>query len=403
MDLPDISKYNYELPPDRIARHPLKQRDRSKLLTYSGGRIGHTLFRDLPEVVPANRLMVFNNTRVVQARFLFHKDSGAGIEVFCLEPFDPPDYESALAATGTAVWKCMVGNAGKWKENMLSMTAVGTGNLKLNAARQGKKDGTFLVRFSWDPAELPFGRVLDAAGRTPIPPYLEREAEPSDRERYQTVYSRIEGSVAAPTAGLHFTRALMDRMRRKGHETLDTTLHVSAGTFRPVRNNDLAAHEMHSEHMYFTKGTVTALKHRRDRILAVGTTSVRTIETIYWLGVKVLASPGKFSACMGLDQWEAFDLPQNVPVEKSLEALIAAMDTEGLEIMEAVTKLIIFPGYRFRLTGSLLTNFHMPRSTLLLLIAAFTGKDWRRIYEYALDNEFRFLSYGDSSYLEPGG
>ena len=369
MDGININEYSYNLPAERIARYPLAERDRSKLLVYRAGQVYHTVFRNLPGIIPPRQLLVFNNTRVVQARLLFQKESGARIEIFCLEPHDPPDYYQAFGRQGSCTWKCLVGNARKWKEGILKMEAGGPFSAVLQASPEGKTGSAFLVRFSWEPPDLSFSQVMETAGNTPIPPYLEREAEDDDRMRYQTVYAKIEGSVAAPTSGLHFTDEILSRIRETGNGFLETTLHIGAGTFQPVAAADIREHNMHRERIYFSTGMLRSLISNEGRILAVGTTSVRTIESLYWLGVKSMVYPDIPDRGMVLDQWDAYELPGGYSLKESLTALGACLDKSGRSSMEAVTQLLIMPGYRFRLVNRMITNFHMPRSTLLLLVS----------------------------------
>jgi len=400
MDRIDINDYTYQLPADRIARYPLTERDQSKLLVYSGGQISHTAFTNLPDIIPEKQLLVFNNTRVIQARLLFRKESGARIEIFCLEPYDPPDYHQAFSKQGSCTWKCLVGNAKKWKSGKLQMNIDGMHSVNIKAGHAGTTDGAYLIKFSWEPAGMTFSQLIELAGNTPIPPYLDRDAEGSDKLNYQTVYSKVEGSVAAPTSGLHFTEEVIDRIRSKGNSLLETTLHIGAGTFQPVIKRDISGHVMHKEHIYFTVNMLEQLTAGKDSILAVGTTSVRAIESLYWLGVKSILDSQFFSRGMILEQWDAYELPDSYSIEESFGSLIDYLRNAGYESMEAMTQLLIMPGYRFRLVDRMITNFHLPGSTLLLLIAAFTGNDWKKIYNHALENDFRFLSYGDSSYLD---
>jgi S-adenosylmethionine:tRNA ribosyltransferase-isomerase len=394
-----ISEYDYDLPGDRIARYPLQDRERSRLLVYSRGKISDTIFKNVTDYIPGNQLMVFNNTRVIQARLKYVKDSGARIEIFCLEPVEPADYESAFNKTGSSTWKCLVGNAGKWKQGALTLHIPDGAGIILSAEIYGREDGTFLIHFSWSPGHHPFSHILGVAGMTPIPPYLERDPEQSDKENYQTVYSKVEGSVAAPTAGFHFTRNILDRLAARGTKIMETTLHIGAGTFRPVLGDDVEAHIMHKEHIYFTMDMLETMLEYQGRITAVGTTSVRTLESAYWLGVKLLEGSAAISRPLTLEQWDAYRLPDHYTFEESIDALIRRLKHEGLVRAEAMTQLMILPGYKFRTLNRIITNFHLPRSTLLLLIAAFVGEDWKKIYRYALNHDFRFLSYGDSSLL----
>jgi S-adenosylmethionine:tRNA ribosyltransferase-isomerase len=398
----NISDFDYPLTCDRIAKYPLREREESKLLIYSGGNISHTSFKNITDFLPADQLMVFNNTRVIQARLKFRKRSGAQIEIFCLEPSEPADYESAFTKTGSCTWKCLVGNAGKWKNKPLTLLVHDGSQTLLSVERTGRDGDTFLIRFSWIPGDQPFSYILEATGQTPIPPYLEREPEQSDKTHYQTIYSKIDGSVAAPTAGFHFTKYILDKLAARGTRILETTLHIGAGTFRPVLADDVTAHIMHREHFYFTPELLENMMEYEGRITAVGTTSVRTLETIYWLGVKVLEESADINHPLILDQKDACRLPGHYSFSESISRLIRGFKKSRTKRAEGLTQLMILPGYRFHAVNKIITNFHLPRSTLLLLIAAFVGEDWKKIYRYALDNDFRFLSYGDSSLLSTG-
>jgi S-adenosylmethionine:tRNA ribosyltransferase-isomerase len=404
----NISDYTYDLPGERIAKYPLTERDGSKLLLYNKGKISHTVFRELPGLVNQETLMVFNDTRVLQARLRFEKQTGARVEIFCLEPYDPADYNLAFQKTSGSAWKCLVGNARKWKTGPLQMEMqIGGRRLRMMAEKTGREKDAFLIRFRWEPAEIPFGRILEQAGTTPIPPYLNREAEDSDKYTYQTVYSRTDGSVAAPTAGLHFTETVLKEMALRGIPMLELTLHVGAGTFQPVIANELRDHPMHAEHFFIHRSSIETLMNHKGKILAVGTTTTRVLESVYRMGIRLMGARPQmdtgFQADRGyfLDQWEAYRLPRK-DRRSSLETLLSHMDENGIELLEGITRLMIVPGYEFGMVDRLLTNYHQPRSTLLLLVAAFIGKDWRRVYDYALKNDFRFLSYGDSSLLIPG-
>jgi S-adenosylmethionine:tRNA ribosyltransferase-isomerase len=398
-----IEDYQYELPASRIAKYPLMERDGSKLLVYDRGHISHRLFRELTGLLEKKDLLVFNDTRVVQARLMFRKETGSSIEIFCLEPYDPADYYLAFQKTSESVWKCLVGNAKKWKEGSLVLTMeTEKRKIRLEALKSGREKDAFLIRFSWNDDGINFGEILEMAGKTPIPPYLEREAEFQDRETYQTVYSRFDGSVAAPTAGFHFTNPLLDELEATGIPMLNLTLHVGAGTFQPVASGRLEDHPMHAEHFYVNKESLESILNHRGRILAVGTTSTRILESIFWLGSRLTVHTKPSGSGLFLDQWEAYQLPEMEP-GRSLEQLLTLMEERGWSSLEGMTRLMIVPGYRFRLVNRLLTNYHQPRSTLLLLVAAFIGEDWRKVYQYALNNDFRFLSYGDSSLLIPSG
>ncbi|MCK4853021.1 MAG: S-adenosylmethionine:tRNA ribosyltransferase-isomerase [Bacteroidales bacterium] len=402
-----MEKYTYTLPENRIAKYPLAERNRSKLLICDKGKVYHRTFRDLPSLVSQEVLMVFNDTRVVQARLIFEKTTGSKIEIFCLEPHKPSGYYQAFQQTSTATWKCLVGNAKKWKKDPLSMKVelgTGTGMRKreilLAAEKTGRDKDAFLIRFHWNPEDAYFGEILEEAGKTPIPPYLKRDAEPQDKHSYQTVYSLIDGSVAAPTAGFHFTDAVLEQIDRKGIARLNLTLHVGAGTFQPVSTDNPANHPMHAEHFYVSRRAIQTLLDHQGEIMAVGTTTTRLLESLFWLGLKLPEGKESSAVPMFLDQWEAYKL-QAGSREDSLQKLLRYMTVNGLEVMEGITRLMIVPGYNFRMVNRLITNFHQPGSTLLMLVAAFIGEDWRKVYDYALANDFRFLSYGDSSLLIP--
>jgi len=442
----DISFYDYPLPEERIAKFPLERRDDSRLLVYRGGRIGEMVFRDIGRVLPAGALLVFNDTKVVRARIILHKESGARIEIFCLEPRDPADYERAFAVRAASVWECLVGNSKRWKGGALSaefeynggrytLTATRVdegkagaenGTASMSVARPvGERDGerlrstarsTFpqparpvgegLVRFEWD-APLTFGQLLEHLGRVPIPPYLGRESEEIDEVRYQTVYSRFEGSVAAPTAGLHFSEELLESLGAGGKgsapsaggiDTARITLHVGAGTFLPVKGDDARTHAMHAEHFEVTLFALEALAAHVGRTVVVGTTTVRTLESLVALAWRI-RNLGTSDEQRPIGQWELYDIPDSFDGGQALRTLIDYMRSHNLDRLKAATRIMIVPGYRFRLVDALITNFHQPRSTLLLLVGALVGDDWRRIYDYALGSGFRFLSYGDSSIL----
>lgn len=396
-----IADYTYELPGHRIAKFPLAQRHNSQLLVYRQERITHTIFSQLPDNVPENSLMVFNNTKVIQARMIFRKPTGARIEIFCLEPDMPPDYTQVFAQRQCCRWKCIVGNLKKWKTPELEQQVViNDQTISLKAIKTDNNSGSLLVEFEWT-GDVPFGQIVENIGLTPIPPYLNREATQADKQRYQTVYSKQAGSVAAPTAGLHFTPEVFRSLQQKGVLRRELTLHVGAGTFKPVDSEHIGDHEMHAEHFFVTRELLEAFQNNRRPLIAVGTTSVRMLESLYWLGVKVLE--GKITQLQHalISQWEVYDLPQNIAPKKALNALLIMMHKQQITAFHATTQIIIVPGYRFRMLNGLITNFHQPHSTLLLLIAAFVGNDWRRIYDYALQHNFRFLSYGDSSLLLP--
>ena len=395
----DINRFDYDLPDERIAKFPLAERSASKLLVYRGGEISERHFADIGEVLPAGELLVFNNTKVIRARIIMHKPSGARIEVFCLEPHRPADYERAFAVVGRCEWSCIVGNRKKWKEGYVEINFEHKGRAEyLRAWLTEDRGRECTVRFEWT-APMTFGQLLEHLGRIPIPPYLNRESEEIDNTRYQTVYSKFEGSVAAPTAGLHFTSELIDAMKERGFEFEEVTLHVGAGTFLPVKDEDAARHPMHTEHFEVRRATVARLLERWGHITAVGTTSVRTLESLTALGWRIRTA-GTPDADRVIGQWELYDIPSDYTGREALGDLLAWMDREGTDRLKAATQIMITPlGYEFRIVHNIVTNFHQPKSTLLLLVSAFVGDDWRRIYDYALSHGFRFLSYGDSSVL----
>lgn len=391
-----MEDYTYALPEERIARYPLEDREASKLLIWEDGKIREQQFAAVRELLQPGQLLLFNNTKVIHARLFFRKATGAVIEIFCLEPCQPSDYALNFAAYGRCAWNCMVGNLKKWKGEAIECTFEYRGRSYVLKAEKQKQEGAEVtVYFSWE-AELSFSEVLECCGRMPIPPYLNRESEESDEIRYQTVYSKEEGSVAAPTAGLHFTRPLLADLRRKGIETAELTLHVGAGTFRPVKAECIGGHDMHTEHIVISKELVCRLRDKTGEAIAVGTTSVRTLESLYWMGVKRLEGMEEFYV---LGQWDAYMLPAHYSLQAAMQALAEWFDESHQELLKARTTIIIVPGYRFRVIDALFTNFHQPQSTLLLLVAAAIGEDWEKVYAYALEHEFRFLSYGDSSFL----
>lgn len=395
----DINQFDYDLPDRRIAKFPLAERSASKLLVYRNGAISESRFDRLGEELPEGAMLVFNNTKVIRARIIMHKPSGARIEVFCLEPHAPADYERAFAVKGKCAWSCIVGNLKKWKEGALviDFTLDGTPQ-QLRAYRTGTGGREQIVRFEWE-ADLTFGELLELLGRIPIPPYLNRESEEIDNTRYQTVYSKVEGSVAAPTAGLHFTPELIGAMEARGFGFEEVTLHVGAGTFLPVKDEDAAKHPMHTEHFEVRRATVARLLERWGHITAVGTTSVRTLESLAALAWRIRTG-GTPDAERAIGQWEPYDIPSGYTGREALEELLAWMDAHGCDRLKAATRIMITPlGYEFRIVRNIVTNFHQPKSTLLLLVSAFVGEEWRNIYDYALDHGFRFLSYGDSSVL----
>ena len=393
-----IRDYDYPLPDERIAKFPLTERDSSKLLVYEGGRISETVFRNLPSLLPEGSLMVFNNTRVIQARLHFRKgeaQDGALIEVFLLEPANPVEYQENFATKGSCSWYCLVGNLKKWKEGPLTRDfKIQNSKYKLTAERVGTHGTSQEIKFEWD-ASLTWAEVIDAVGELPIPPYLNRKTQESDKTTYQTVYSKIKGSVAAPTAGLHFTKRVLADIDAKGIEREEVTLHVGAGTFRPVKSEDIGGHDMHTEHIAVHRQTLERLLAHNGEAIAVGTTSVRTLESLYYLGV--LASQGKED--LHVPQWMPYEYNDSLSVKDALTALLHYMDERQEKVLHASTQIIIAPGYKYHIVRRMITNFHQPQSTLLLLVSAFIGEGWHDVYDYALNHDFRFLSYGDSSML----
>jgi S-adenosylmethionine:tRNA ribosyltransferase-isomerase len=386
--------YSYDLPQDRIAKYPLQQRDQSRLLVYNKGTISETIFRDISIRLPEGSRLFINNTRVIHARLLFRNRSGAKIEIFCLAPCDPPVYEKAFAAAGAVTWKCIAGNLKKWKQDTLSLTLnYGGKEVILNAKKVQIKEGEVIVLFSWN-SNLTFAEVIDLTGAVPIPPYLNRDAEPIDNTRYQTIYSKKEGSVAAPTAGLHFTDDVMHRLVQKNTEIREVTLHVGAGTFQPVKVTDAREHTMHSEWFTVTADTIRIMAEDDKPVIATGTTTLRTLESLYWIAV---LSKEKNRIANNLGQWEWTDTNSDMTCREAFRHLYSILQKNNLPALSAHTSLMIVPGYRFRVADILITNFHQPRSTLLMLVAAFAGNDWKKVYDYALKHNFRFLSYGDSS------
>ncbi|HEY0679102.1 MAG TPA: S-adenosylmethionine:tRNA ribosyltransferase-isomerase [Chitinophagaceae bacterium] len=394
-----IEDYTYDLPHDRIAIHPLSERDASRLLIYKNG-ISEDIYRHLAAHLPANSLVVFNNTRVIEARILFQKPTGAHIEIFCLEPHEQyRDITAAMLQEGRVYWKCMIGGASKWKHGLvLHKEILHNGNkTTLSAAITERRPDSFVIEFTWTPASLSFAALLHEAGLIPLPPYIKRETEASDATRYQTVYAAKNGSVAAPTAGLHFTEQILRSLEEKNIRRTYVTLHVGAGTFKPVKTVTIGEHSMHAEFIQVEIGTIEALiQFHNKHIIAVGTTSLRTIESLYWMGVKLILHPDKATTEIDIEQWDAYELTaEKITATESLNALLEWMKKNNLSSITAKTQLMIVPGYQLRIADILVTNFHQPQSTLLLLVAAVAGEGWRSIYDYAIGNGFRFLSYGD--------
>lgn len=397
--IPDIriEDYNYPLPDERIAKYPLPQRDASKLLVYKDGKPVESVFRNLPDYLPEGALMVFNDTKVVPARMHFLRDSGAHIEIFCLEPVSPAEYNTIFAATEKCSWKCVIGNSKRWKDDILHYDCPADSTLsamKLSARLLSKDGQTGVVEFCWEGGE-PFSRVLEECGQVPIPPYLNRETEAIDLERYQTLYAHIRGSVAAPTAGLHFTEEVLEAIRAKHIDTQTVCLHVGAGTFLPVKSSRVAEHPMHREPFSVSLALLRKLRGKSVPCIAVGTTSVRTLESLYYAGVSILEK----GAPEDIPQWAPYERDYKYSTDETLDAIIAYLEKNNLEELKLGTRIIIVPGFKFRLVDMMVTNFHQPESTLILLISAFVGGDWKTIYDFALSNGFRFLSYGDSSLL----
>ena len=415
-----ISDYNYPLPDERIAKFPLPERDHSKLLIYRHGQVSESRFTHLPDLIPAGELMVFNNTRVIQARLHFRKETGALIEVFCLEPLLPADYAQNFQQTEHTAWLCLVGNLKKWKEGTLHREMVVKGETVTLSATRGECQGTsHRIDFRWNNPHITFADILESFGELPIPPYLNRETQESDKETYQTVYSKIKGSVAAPTAGLHFTPRVLEALQAKGVELQEVTLHVGAGTFKPVKSEEIEGHEMHTEYISVNRTTLQRLIDHDGQAIAVGTTSVRTLESLYYMGLTVMKQPDATEEQLHVSQWQPYNQEKNeatqstdvlapqsvgalneeISAVEALKALANYMDRHGLEALHSSTQIIIAPGYRYHIVKAIVTNFHQPQSTLLLLVSAFVGGDWHTIYDYALGHDFRFLSYGDSSIL----
>lgn len=397
-----IKDFTYLLPEERIAKYPLPERDASKLLIYKDGTITENIYKNIDDHLPKESLLVFNDTKVVEARLLFQKSTGGVIEIFCLEPHEQyPDITTAMMQPEKVLWHCLIGGASKWKHGQILEKKIiyNSKELVLNARYIKKEVDSFIVELSWNDPALSFAEVLHLFGAIPLPPYIKREAETSDAERYQTVYAHHEGSVAAPTAGLHFTNTVLKKLKERNIDTDFVTLHVGAGTFKPVKTELMKDHEMHAEHFTISKSTIqNILDHLDKSVIAVGTTSLRTLESLYWLGAKQSTVNNQQS--IEITQWEVYDHKEKmIPTKKALENLLRWMDEKKSNTLTAKTQIIIAPGYQFKIVNGLITNFHQPQSTLLLLVAAFIGNNWRKVYEYAFENDFRFLSYGDGSLL----
>jgi len=396
----ELSDYDYELPSERIAQYPVEERDLSRLLVFRDNIISNDIFRNIDEYLPIDSLLVFNNTRVIRARLFFRKKTGAMIEILCIEPLLPSEYELSLSSVEPVEWKCIIGNLKKWKDGIISAPFKYHGKeYNLTAQKLNPEGQAWRIRFSWTCNEISFSEVIEATGHIPLPPYINRKDEVNDISRYQTIYSRIQGSIAAPTAGLHFTDNVFQKLNRKGIKSFDVTLHVGAGTFQPVKSEKISGHEMHCEHFYVTADTIESLIENQNKVIPVGTTSVRTLESLYWLGAKIINNPSLFDQELTLGQWEVYDMKSNITVNEALEAILERLSKFNLSYLHASTSLIIIPGYDFKMINGIITNFHQPKSTLLLLISAWTGIKWKEIYSFALHNGFRFLSYGDCSLL----
>lgn len=389
---------NYDLPENRIARYPLPTRDESKLLVYKDGEIIDSHFYNLTDFLPEKSMLVFNNTKVIHARLIFQKETGAKIEIFCLDPFQPSDYQLSFQQKEECTWHCMIGNLKKWKSEILSKDININGKtIHLLAEKKEVTRESVIVRFKWDDSNTDFSTLIENAGILPIPPYLNRETENSDLVRYQTIYSKIQGSVAAPTAGLHFTDRVFKKLKEKNIFREEITLHVGAGTFKPVKAKTIREHEMHSERIMVKKSFIEKIRDSKSRIIAVGTTSIRTLESLYWLGVKFHDNPNLSPDHNTIEQWCPYKGDTRITRKESMQAILDMMEKHNLPFISASTKIIIVPGYKFKIVEGMITNFHQPQSTLLLLIAAYLGDHWKEIYHHALDNNYRFLSYGDSN------
>ena len=397
-----ISEFNYPLPDERIAKFPLATRDQSKLLVYRHGEVNEDVFTSLPQYLESGELMIFNNTKVIQARLHFRKETGALIEVFCLEPIQPNDYVLSFQQTRRCSWLCMIGNLKKWKKGTLSRVVDVKGKQIVLSATRGECRGTsHWIDFSWDDDSITFADLLEVIGELPIPPYLNRETQESDKETYQTVYSKIKGSVAAPTAGLHFTERVLAALDERGIDREELTLHVGAGTFKPVKSEEIEGHEMHTEYISVSKHTIEKLIAHNGKAIAVGTTSVRTLESLYYIGVLIHHNPDAAQNELHVQQWMPYEDKNELTPAEALQQILDYLHRHEMEALHSSTQIIIAPGYQYKIVRKMVTNFHQPQSTLLLLVSAFVRGNWRKIYDYALEDDFRFLSYGDSSLLIP--
>ncbi len=391
-----ISDFTYDLPESRIAKYPLTERDKSKLLVWQNGSIKETIFEKSLDFIPENAQLIFNNTRVIHARLFFRKETGSKIEIFCLEPDEPHDYQLAFQEKKQVVWKCMIGNSKKWKSGILSREIEISGEkVNFQAERISQFGNTFQIKFTWDKS-FTFAEIIEHTGVLPIPPYLNRETEESDEETYQTIYAKIDGSVAAPTAGLHFTDSVLTRLQQKNITTREITLHVGAGTFQPVKSETIDGHTMHNEIVIIPKNTIENFINHKNKVIAVGTTSVRSLESLYWLGLQ-LENNSFEPKEPRISQWEPYENEAEIDTKKAFQNIVEYLNQSNLNEIQFSTQIIILPGYIFKVIDGMFTNFHQPQSTLLLLISAFLGNEWKKVYDYALANNFRFLSYGDSN------
>lgn len=396
----NINEFNYELSEDKIAKFPLSERSNSKLLVYKNKTISETTFKNIKELIPSGSLLVFNNTKVIKARLIFKRETGSTIEIFCLEPHSPADYYLMFQEKSSCQWKCMVGNLKKWKEAKLSkQLTINNIEFKLEAEIVERIGKEVVVKFSWNNSEIMFGDILEANGQIPIPPYLKRESEKSDEERYQTIYSKLKGSVAAPTAGLHFTDEILNELQSNNVELSEITLHVGAGTFQPVKDDNIFDHSMHIEHFYVSQSELQKIIKNIDHIFAVGTTTTRTLESLYWIAVKHQNETKIVEDFLHLKQWDCYEINSEKSAIIVLGKLLNLMISSNLNEIKCSTQIMIIPTYTFKIINAIITNFHQPKSTLLLLISAIVGNDWKKIYEFASENNYRFLSYGDSSIL----
>ena len=398
----NIKDYSYNLPQNKIAQFPLENRDNSKLLYSENGEIKQTIFKNISSLLPSDSLILFNETKVIHARLFFKKETGAKIEIFCLEPVD--EYQIAFQTKKCCKWKCLIGNASKWKTGILINKLIHENSeITLSANLILSEKDSFIVEFSWTPDHLAFSDIIEIFGEIPLPPYIERNVENDDLDRYQTIYAKTNGSVATPTAGLHFTENVLDSFKNKKIEIANVTLHVGAGTFKPIKENEIAKHLMHTESFYVEFSTLENLINKKyTNIISVGTTTIRTLESVYWLGVKLKLKNKEIENNLVVNQWDPYsdELNCNISLEESINTILNYLKSKGIKVLSGQTSLMIVPGYKFRTSDYLITNFHMPNSTLLLLIAAFYGNDWKNLYNFALQNDFRFLSYGDSCLLQ---